>query len=304
MEGLLAFPAVLLLVFSVYSTDLLTRFRIQTTIYPLGIRVGVGNLALLVMILTVGVLMQRRYFGNREVERLRQQTLAGELEQARELQLRVLVPEEIHLAHLQVQAEYHPAQTVGGDFFQVIPLPGDALLVVVGDVSGKGISAAMLVAVLVGTIRTCAEQGAGPVQILEALNTRLLGRAGGHFATCVALRIEANGHAELANAGHLPPYLNGQALGFSGSLPLGLVPEPGLEMHPLTLAAGDYLTLLTDGVLEARAADGMLLGFERTGELSTQPASQIVQAAVAFGQDDDITVVTLAYQSVPTAVLV
>ena len=302
IEGLLALPAILLLVFSTFSQQLLLSFRIQTTIYPLGISVSIQEIAIFIMVLTVAILMQRRYFGNRMAERLTQQSLAGELEQARELQLRVLVPEPIQIPHLQVQSSYRAAQIVGGDFFQIIPQSDESVLIVLGDVSGKGISAAMLVAVLVGTIRTSAEQKASPAEILRVLNARLLGRAGGHFATCLALHIDRAGNLQIANAGHLPPYLNGKPLTFSGSLPLGLVPNSNLdlEIQHLRLAPGDHLTLLTDGVLEARSPDGSMLGFDITQQLSTLSASQIVEAAVAFGQEDDITVVTIDHQPSPT----
>ena len=95
----------------------------------------------------------------------------------------------------------------------------------------------------------------------------------------------------VANAGHLPPYVNGVALDLPGSMPLGILPGSRPDLETVKLAPGDYLTFLTDGVLEARNAAGQLLGFEQTARLSSQPAESIAAAAIQHGQDDDITVV-------------
>jgi serine phosphatase RsbU (regulator of sigma subunit) len=190
-----------------------------------------------------------------------------------------------------VETAYHPARTVGGDFFQVIPHPDGSLLVVVGDVSGKGVAAAMLVAVLVGALRTRADETFDPAAILQTLNDRLLGRAGGHFATCVAAYIGVDGTMRIANAGHIPPYRNGVAMEIPGSLPLGITAGAEYDVETVRLGAADRLTFVTDGVLEARNEAGELLGFERLEEISMLPPKAILRAAIAHGQDDDITVV-------------
>jgi serine phosphatase RsbU (regulator of sigma subunit) len=97
----------------------------------------------------------------------------------------------------------------------------------------------------------------------------------------------------VANAGHLAPYVNGQELRLENGLPLGLDPDTTYPEASFPFAEGESLTLLTDGVLEARAKSGELFGFERTAALSTEPADKIAQTAQAFGQDDDITVLTI-----------
>jgi serine phosphatase RsbU (regulator of sigma subunit) len=153
--------------------------------------------------------------------------------------------------------------------------------------------AAMVVSLLVGTARTLAHYTDEPGKMLEAMNQLMVGRAQGGFTTCLILRADDQGKITVANAGHLSPYVAGREIPVENGLPLGLDPDatyPETEFH---LDEQDQLTLVTDGVLEARNHLGELLGFDRLKELSTQPAQQIAEAARQFGQDDDITVLTL-----------
>ena len=192
-------------------------------------------------------------------------------------------------------AAYRPAQEVGGDFFQLIPLENSAALLVVGDVSGKGLPAAMAVAMIVGAIRSTVEATDDPAQVLAALNRRFAWPAArGGFATCLAMRLDASGKCVLANAGHLPPFLNGEEVTILPSLPLGLAEGLTYERSELQMAAGDRLMLYTDGLLEARDGHGELFGFARIAAIAAQSAEAIASAAQTFGQDDDITVLTLA----------
>jgi serine phosphatase RsbU (regulator of sigma subunit) len=92
-----------------------------------------------------------------------------------------------------VESVYQPAQQVGGDFFQVLPAHRGGLLIVIGDVAGKGLPAAMLVSVLVGAVRTAAAYSHAPAEILAQLNDRLLGRTHGGFSTALAAHITADG---------------------------------------------------------------------------------------------------------------
>jgi serine phosphatase RsbU (regulator of sigma subunit) len=125
---------------------------------------------------------------------------------------------------------------------------------------------------------------------VAVLNERLRGRSSGGFATCIALHIDANGTLRIANAGHLPPYLNGAELPVEGSLPLGLQPEIEYPSLTFEIEPGDRLTLLSDGVVEATNANREMFGFERARAISTKSAAQIAEAAGEFGQRDDITV--------------
>jgi serine phosphatase RsbU (regulator of sigma subunit) len=152
-----------------------------------------------------------------------------ELAAAREIQ-RLMVPEELpRTPGYDLESIYRPAAQVGGDFFQVIPLGGGQTLVVVGDVSGKGLSAAMIVSMLIGMLHTISRIGQDPAQILAELNNRLFERKHGGFVTCLAVRLDPAGRVVLANAGHLPPWLNDSEIAFAGSLPLSIVASAAAE---------------------------------------------------------------------------
>ena len=161
--------------------------------------------------------------------------IASEFEAARSLQ-HLLIPDELpQIPGLTIATAYHPAQEVGGDFFQIVTLPTRDTLILLGDVAGKGLAAAMTVSLLVGAIRTLAEHTQSPAEILAGLNRRLLNRGSG-FTTCLILRISPAGTLTLANAGHIPPYLNGHELPTIPSLPLGLDPDAAFkdQSHRLT----------------------------------------------------------------------
>jgi serine phosphatase RsbU (regulator of sigma subunit) len=132
-----------------------------------------------------------------------------------------------------------------------------------------------------------------PGEILAAMNHRMLGRSQGGFTTCLVLRAEAGGTLTMANAGHIAPYLDGRELELENGLPLGLALDAAYIESKFTLAPHKQLMLVSDGVVEARSKAGELLGFDRIAAISTEPAEKVVGIAQAFGQDDDITVVTL-----------
>jgi serine phosphatase RsbU (regulator of sigma subunit) len=115
------------------------------------------------------------------------------------------------------------------------------------------------------------------------------------LATCLALRIERDGTATLANAGHLPPYLNGEELAMEGALPLGTIVGISFPILRFKLSEDDKLILMTDGIVEAQDAEGRLFGFERIAEMLRKGVGggALATAAQAFGQEDDITVLTV-----------
>jgi len=216
--------------------------------------------------------------------------LRAEFEAASEMQHKmVALPGDI--PGFKVDCVYQPAKQVGGDFFRVIPEGGGSVLVVVGDVSGKGLSAAMTVSAVVGALRSIPP--VSPAWILNALNSGLVGQIHGGFVTCCVARIGPDGAAAIANAGHLSPYLAGAELSLAAGLPLGLLAGTEYEESHFQLHPGQPLTFLSDGVVEARNKNGELYGFDRTQAISTEPAEKVAQAAQAFGQEDDITVLTL-----------
>ena len=217
--------------------------------------------------------------------------LVDDMKQAQEVQ-QMLIPAEASSAPgFTVESVYLPAQQVGGDFFQVLPADDGSLLIVVGDVSGKGLKAAMTVSAIVGALRGCTLRA--PAEVLAYLNRVLHGQISGFVTCCVAL-ISEDGQLTIANAGHLSPYRNGEELTVDPGLPLGINGEAAYAEVTYRLSSNDRLTFISDGVVEARNVAGELYGFERTRKLSTQPAQVIAETARDFGQEDDITVLTLA----------
>lgn len=222
-----------------------------------------------------------------------QALLEGEMAAAREVQ-QVILPEQVEtIPGFTIESVYQPARQVGGDFFQVLPAGEGGLLLVFGDVAGKGLPAAMLVSVLVGATRSAAEYTTHPAELLGNLNERLMGRTHGSFSTALAARIGADGRVLIANAGHLSPYLDGVEVELPGALPLGIASAAIYETREFYLPQGSRLTFYSDGVIEAQNRQGELFGFERGKAVSTQPAAAIAKAAEEFGQSDDITVVAI-----------
>ncbi len=158
----------------------------------------------------------------------------------------------------------------------------------------------MTVSLIVGSIRSTVETTDDPAAMLAALNRRLHGRLRSGFATCLVLRLDVEGRCLIANAGHLPPFLNGEEVPLPPALPLGLVPDAEYAPIEMTMGSADRLTLYTDGLLEARNGAGELFGFTRIAEFLATPrdAKEIAEAAQRFGQDDDITVLTLTFVGV------
>jgi len=205
-------------------------------------------------------------------------------------------------SYFVLESAYVPVSGVGGDFFQVMPVADGSMLIVVGDVSGKGLQAAMNASTLVGAFRN--ELSYEPATILSHLNHVMFGAGAGldammksesvaTFATCCCARIYRNGRMEIANAGHLSPYRDGREVELPPGLPLGVIPGMTYEQKAFQLEQGDRLIFLSDGVVEATNPQGELFGFERTQQVSNEPARYIAQTAKRFGQNDDITVISI-----------
>ncbi len=284
-EGWLALPAVVLMGISQFQNEL-EILRVRVVWFPFGTQASLELIASVALAAAIFVLLLRRLLLS-----LRQQReMALDVKQAQEVQ-QVLIPaERPQVPGLTIESEYRPAREVGGDFFQIIPHATDgSVLIVVGDVTGKGLQAGMLVALIVGAIRTAADTSFDPLYVLQTLNKRLCGRGHAH-ATCLALRIAADGAVTLANAGHLPPYLNGKELAMEGALPLGMIEQAEFSLMRFQLAPGDTLMLMSDGIAEAQDEQGQLFGFERIHAMLRQPitAAEVATAAQNFGQQDDI----------------
>lgn len=264
---------------------------------PAPFPIGVINFLSYLEVYAVLIVLVRRYATSRNDE----ERMEAELEAARAVQARLVPAQLPAVSGLQFGAVYLPAAEVGGDFYQAFPQNDDSALVVVGDVSGKGLRAAMTGTLVLGGLRSLAQENLSPSQILYRLNNQLANSSDGGFVTCICVRIAPDGSLTVANAGHLAPYQNGEECKVDSGLPLGIVADGEYPETPLQLEPGDTLTLMSDGVVEAQDAGGELFGFERTQAISDQSAEEIAAAAQQFGQQDDISVLTIAFA--PAAVL-
>jgi len=287
-EGWMAGSAVLLVFVANYQHEL-RQIHVPTAFTVLGYSVSLGILSAVASLLIITVMLLRRFI---MAQALKEQWKM-EIQQAQEVQ-QLLIPRELpEVTGITIESEYRPAREVGGDFFQILPLdtPG-TVLIVVGDVTGKGMQAGMLVALIVGAIRGAVLHSTDPAQILREVNEQLCERQHA-IATCLILRIDPDGTGIIANAGQLAPYLNGTEIEMEGAFPIGIVPDGEFAIVTFALQEGDNLFLMSDGVVEATDPQGTLFGFERISELLEKKASseEIAVAAQRFGQEDDILVV-------------
>jgi len=213
--------------------------------------------------------------------------LAKEMEAGRSVQ-QLLLQAPQSSRDLAIDAMYLPAAEVGGDFWQSFRTADGAHLVVVGDVSGKGLKAAMLVSLIAGALRN--RKSDRPAALLAELNQVAVESLKGGFVTATVARIQ-EGTVTIASAGHPAPYLDGAEAAVDPGLPLG-IDRCGIYAES-TLSLKGMLTFVSDGVIESANAKGELFGFERTAAVSKRSAREIAEAALAWGQNDDITVVTV-----------
>jgi hypothetical protein len=249
------------------------------------------DIGALVFLLSIVLVMISRFS---RVSR-EQARAAAELAAAREIQQHLVPAVLPSLQNYAIEAAYLPAREVGGDFYQVFSHADGSIIVVVGDVSGKGLGAAMTGALAIGALRTLAAETSDPSKLLSRLNREIVRGQENGFITCLCIKLGPGGQIAISNAGHLPPYKNGDEITSEGEPPLGLFPDLVYSQSLFEIGCGDSLTLLSDGVVEARDANGELLGFERAKALSTRSARDIAAAAQQFGQEDDITVVKLRH---------
>ena len=290
LEGWLVLPAVVPLAISQFSSELIV-LNMPVKWAPFGITIFVSQVSNLISAAAISLLLLRRLL----LSVRRQRELALDLKQAQELQSMLNPEAQFDFPGFALTTAYRPALEVGGDFFKITPLEGGGMQILLGDVSGKGLKAAMAVSFILGTLRVLVDECPAPAELLFQLNRRLFGQLQGGFSTCIVIDLEADGRCTLASAGHPAPILNDQELVVAGSLPLGLARDVTYEEKNFELRIGDRLTLYTDGLVEARNSVGELYGFTRLkGLLAARPsARQAADVAREFGQDDDVTVLTL-----------
>jgi hypothetical protein len=286
-EGWMAAFAVLLVVIANYQREL--RLLHIRTIFPfMDFSLSLGTISTILSLLVITVMLLRRFVLS---QRMKEQWKI-EIQQARHIQ-ELLIPKKLpKVRGLQIQSEYRPMREVGGDFFQVLPAnTPDSVLVVVGDVTGKGLQAGMLVALIIGAIQSAAQHSSDPAEILNEVNKQLCDHQEAS-ATCLVMRIDPNGTVVLANAGHLPPYLNGKEMNMEGALPIGIMSGSDLSILSFELKQDDSLIVMSDGVVEAQDRNGILFGFDRINGLLSRRATpkEIAEEAQTFGQEDDILI--------------
>ena len=253
--------------------------------------------------LRLGQLMREQEEEARERERFEQ-----ELHIAQLIQQQFLPSELPELGGWHVAAFYRPARTVGGDFYDVIELADGRVMVVAGDVTDKGIPAALVMASTYALLRSTAEISASPGEVLRRVNELLIPQIPMNmFVTCLAMVIDlSTGRTQFANAGHNLPYIrrNGRAIQLKArGMPLGLISGSVYDEIETVIERDDVVLLYSDGITEQHDAAGEMFGFERTGALVAAATSgddlvdRSVEALNAFSagveQEDDITLVTL-----------
>jgi sigma-B regulation protein RsbU (phosphoserine phosphatase) len=181
---------------------------------------------------------------------------------------------------------YEPANQVGGDYYDYVELPNNRLAVVLGDVSGKGVSAALLMAKLSGEVRYCLASEPDPAAAMSRINASF-SRSGwqDRFVTFVLAVLDANSHElTLVNAGHMAPLLrhgkgNVEPIGGDQTgLPLGVDADFEYQSHTRRVAPGDFLALFTDGISEAMNGAGELYGLDRLRDrlaVDVAPAAEL-----------------------------
>ena len=254
----------------------------------------------------VGQLVREQQEEARQRERIEQ-----ELRVARLIQQQFLPKGLPDLPGWRVATFYRPARTVGGDFYDFIPLPGGRVMVVAGDVTGKGVPAAMVMASTHALMRAAAPRLVSPGAVLGRVNELLFTDTPAHmFATCLALLVDpGTGQVTFANAGQDVPYVqtaDGVAELRARGMPLGLMPGSTYEEQTFTFRPGDCALLHSDGLSEAHAPDRQMFGFHRVAALVGTGATG--QALIdlclteldaftgpGYEQEDDITLLSLMY---------
>jgi len=247
----------------------------------------------------------------RERERVEQ-----DLRVARRIQQASLPKEVPELEGWQISPFYQPAREVGGDFYDFHLLPEGRLGLVVGDATGKGVPAALVMSTTCGMLRLAAQSSASPGQMLRGVNEALFPNIPSNmFVTCFyAILDPANGHLVYANAGHDLPYLhrNGDAEELRArGMPLGLMPEMSYEEKETMVHSGEAALLYSDGLVEAHDAQGAMFGVPRLRALIAEHGEKrslgdlLLEELYSFAgerweQEDDITLLTLRRTASPS----
>ncbi|MFL6288344.1 MAG: SpoIIE family protein phosphatase [Actinomycetes bacterium] len=245
-----------------------------------------------------------------EVEAASRERIEQELRVAQLIQQQFLPKQLPDLPTWDISAFYRPARTVGGDFYDFITLPNGHVMVVTGDVTDKGVPAALVMASTHSLLREAGPRLRSPAAVLAKVNEMLCEDIPAHmFVTCLVMVLDPpTGQIVFANAGHNLPYVCGddgkmRELRATG-MPLGLMKDIVYEEAEATIAPGERVLLYSDGLTEQHDADGEMFGFGRTADVvataraGAELTDLCVAALAAFTgadveQEDDITLVAL-----------
>lgn len=246
---------------------------------------------------------------------LRKQQMESDLAFATSVQHSFLPKELPRVKGYRFSAHYQSAMEVGGDFYDFIPLRGKRWGILIGDVSGKGVSSALYMARLTSDFRLRAIQRGGPARVVSDINEELCEKGQrGTFVTLLYLVLDpAKATVQFVNAGHLPPLLWGASSGQLGPVsrkgdpPVGIVSGRAYRARRFRLHPGDCLLLVTDGLLEARNERSETFGWERikaalrSGQAHPEAAvRRLLDALEEFTggapQADDITLVAVGVE--------
>jgi serine phosphatase RsbU (regulator of sigma subunit) len=252
-----------------------------------------------------------------EQERIARERIEQELEVARGIQQASLPKEVPTLEGWRISPFYQPAREVGGDFYDFHLLSEGRLGLVVGDATGKGVPAALVMSTTLGMLQLAARvlDSPSPGEVLAQVNESLLARKPQNmFVTCFyAILDPESATLRYANAGHDPPYLrrsndSAEELRARG-MPLGLLAEMEYEEQGVSLGEGESVLLYSDGLVEAHDTNGQMFGFPRLRALVAEHGEKgsladfLMEELYSFvgegwEQEDDITLLTLQ-RSVP-----
>ncbi len=223
---------------------------------------------------------------------LRQRELSRDMQLAHEVQHGFLPEKHPELAGYEFFDYYQPMDQIGGDYYDYIPLPDGRVAVVVADVVGHGIAAALLMAKLSAEVRFTLYSEHTPAAAITRLNERICALNIQRFVTMIVVVLDPREHrAVIVNAGHMAP-LHCRAAGTVeepgeqiAGLPLGITDALGYEQAEIEIAKGEILTLYTDGINESIDADGAFYTIERLRNHVRQPATPVTKLGQAIIED-------------------
>jgi serine phosphatase RsbU (regulator of sigma subunit)/anti-sigma regulatory factor (Ser/Thr protein kinase) len=270
----------------------------------------------LLVLLAMGIILPGAWFGllarQRRAEAVERAHLEHQLQVARLIQQTLLPKESPNLPGWQMSGHYQPAHAVGGDFYDFLHFEDGRLGLIIGDVTDKGVPAALLMATTRSLLRSAAQHGHSPGRLLQEVNARLIAEIPPKmFVTCLyAILDPTTGRLQYANAGHNLPYRSHPAIARVAELratgmPLGLMPGMEYEAQETTIAPGECIVFFSDGLVEAHNPQREMFGNPRLQTVLAHCAGEcpaLIQHLLAelesftgsgWQQEDDVTLVTL-----------